>query len=407
MADASRGFYSHSKQRPPSDLIDTFSSLSDIDAIRQQDKKHWEGNLISGVTSAQLETAAIRSMIRAIDPVLQFVPDREFRVQRQLSENRYVGIGIQLARTDDGYPKITKPFYGGAAQKAGAQAGDLIVSVDGIKTHQRDFGQVIQDLRGAENTEVVVELRHESEDIVREKKMIRTVVPIDSIVGRSQDQSTGQWDISIQGNPKIAHLRFDNIVGSTAAEMTKMARQIEQQGFEGVIYDFRNIRFGGIDLHHATMLADVFTNGGKLGELVSRDRARSLNAQPDSVLSELPALCLCNENTTGPQFLVMSALANLKNVKIIGTPIRSNGICRRSAELKHGGALQGIAYGKVLPNLIQRERMRTEHEGNELYPNSGQQQPLVIPADIELDYSDQEGLTMAIRSYFKLAKTQP
>ena len=399
LADACRGLYKKANQNPPADLSEQFSETAELGELQSAFRAHWDSVLKKDSNLDELKTAAIEGLIAAADPGIQFVAAREFRVERQLAENRYVGIGIQLARTKDGYPRITKPFYGGAAQKAGARVGDLIVSVDGVNTHQRDFGEVIQDLRGAENTEVVVGLRHETEDVIREKKMIRTVVPIDSIVGRAQDDSSGKWDISIEGGSRIAHLRFQNIVGSTAAEMQKMARQIEQEGFEGVIYDFRNVRGAQLDLHHAVMLADVFTRG-ELAEVIERGRTKKIKAIQDSVLSDLPGLCLFNEQVAGPQFLVAAALSNLPNVKFMGRVIQSDGICRKSVELEQGGALNGISYAIAKPKLKQTKTDKVSELRHALQKT--EDRGLIIRPEILADYSDQEGMTTAIREYFGL-----
>lgn len=92
----------------------------------------------SGVTDEQLQVAFLSSLLeeRRVRNELsesRYVPEKEYRVQQQIRENRYVGIGIALAHIEN-RPVMAKVLPGGPASKCGARDGDIIVTIDGAAT---------------------------------------------------------------------------------------------------------------------------------------------------------------------------------------------------------------------------------------------------------------------------------
>ncbi len=353
MMSACRGLFIADNILPPRDLSLAFSNCLNDQDFQKALQKYWdERTAATKLKPEQLQRFAVSSMLYDCDPGIQYVSPKDYLVQKQLTENQYVGIGIQLSRTDDGWVKITKPFYGGAAHKAGARVGDLIVTINGESIQGRDFREVIDLLRGPKGSQLDVGLRHESEQTVRAKTMTRDVIPLPSIVGREQNQNDGTWKIAMPSHADIAHLKFESIVGSTAAEMMEMARQVEKGNFTGVILDFRgqNGRTQ-IQIHHAIMLIDTLISSQKIGDIMTPDGSREITTQADSILNDLPMVILSDQVVPGPLFMVLSSLANRDLTLLVGSDVQSNGMCRKSVELENQlGALNGVSFALVYPH---------------------------------------------------------
>lgn len=74
------------------------------------------------------------------------------------SPTSFGGVGIVLS-SKDGNPKVQRLVQGAPAQKAGIQAGDEIFKVDGEETKTMSSEQMVEHLRGAAGTTVVLTLR--------------------------------------------------------------------------------------------------------------------------------------------------------------------------------------------------------------------------------------------------------
>ncbi len=75
----------------------------------------------------------------------------------------YVGIGLMI-RSENGYPIVLKQAEGeaglveGPAKEAGLKAGDRLITIDGRPTKGWDANKIVQSLRGAESTSVVLKV---------------------------------------------------------------------------------------------------------------------------------------------------------------------------------------------------------------------------------------------------------
>ncbi|HEX6868593.1 MAG TPA: PDZ domain-containing protein, partial [Candidatus Limnocylindrales bacterium] len=104
----------------------------------------------------------------AIDGLTQAVGDTghtdfmtpEERAERNESlSGSYVGIGVRIDATEDGLPRVVDVFAESPAEKAGLQAGDVIVKVDDHVTTGATIDEVATWVRGEAGTTVSVVVR--------------------------------------------------------------------------------------------------------------------------------------------------------------------------------------------------------------------------------------------------------
>lgn len=356
-----RALYAPSELLPPGDLSEKFSGLTTNDQFREIFARVWAQQTAKGIAPDQLQqlalTGIVASAVRPLSSVAEdnsvvlsprFVSEKENRITKQLAENQYVGIGIKVG-LKGGYPQILEPFYGGAAQKAGARDGDLIVSVNGVPSKGRAFQDIIEDLRGQRGSTLKVTLRHESEKEDREYTMVRDVIPIATVMGQKRNDD-GSWALELPDHPQIAYLKITDIVGSTAAELIDLARKIEKQNFRAVILDFTETSGNSVpDIHHASMLADALLGEAVIGDIHTKDNNTEIRTQADHVLAETPLVILSPRAVTGPEFLVLAALKNNGRGKLVGSVLSSRGLCTKSIELNGLGAIEQLPYALAIP----------------------------------------------------------
>ncbi len=241
----------------------------------------------------------------------------------------------------------------------------MIVAVNGVPSKGRVFGDIIEDLRGEKGSTLTVTLRHESEKVDREYTMIRNVIPIATVMGHKRNED-GSWALELPGHPDIAYLKITDIVGSTAAELAELARKTQKQNFRGVLLDFTANAGGSIpDIHHAIMLADTLLGEATIGDLYTKDNTTEIRSQADHVFANMPIVILAPKVVSGPEFLVLAALAHSGRAKIVGTTLFSRGLCTKSIDLEGLGAVDQLPYALVIPRGQESTSAKAEaHEDN-------------------------------------------
>src|SRR5262245_45048435 len=83
-----------------------------------------------GVTREQLLEAAIRGMMKELDPYSNYVAPKEVDAFRTSIDQKFGGIGLQVG-VQNRILTVTSPIVGSPAYKAGVQSGDQIVEIEG------------------------------------------------------------------------------------------------------------------------------------------------------------------------------------------------------------------------------------------------------------------------------------
>ena len=123
---------------------------------------------------------------------------------------------------------------------------------------------------------------------------------------------------------KIGYLKFDSIVGSTAAEFNQLAAQVKREKKQGLILDFRDA-VGASELHHAMMLADALV--GACAHWPTRNRLMvdsEIRTRSEHALPKIPTVVLYNQHAPGSLFLILSTLKAHSNAVLMGPAVRSN-----------------------------------------------------------------------------------
>ena len=79
---------------------------------------------------AKLVEAAINGMLTSLDPHSSYMDAKAYRDMQVQTRGEFGGLGIEVSQ-DDGNIKVVTPIDDTPASKAGIQAGDLIVAIDG------------------------------------------------------------------------------------------------------------------------------------------------------------------------------------------------------------------------------------------------------------------------------------
>ena len=288
--------------------------------------------------------------VQSFDPGAMVVSSKEARVRDQLRDNRYVGIGIRV-RFDKGFAIIDEPFPGGAAKKAGAKPGDIILEVNEESMEGRDLANVVDILRGDVNTAVSVVVRNENETESRRLDMIRTVIPIPSVEGVSQNDD-GSWEFVDPAEGKTARLKLSGIVGSTANELANAARKIRMAGVKNIVLDLREVTEA--DVHHAQIVADSLTGAGLFATVIDGDgRSQKLITRAECDFEGFRIAVMVPEKVSGPVMAVICRLNSSPNMITVGTYVGSDLKVASAFDFPDGsGSISGVNFARIDPKSL-------------------------------------------------------
>ncbi|MCR5645948.1 MAG: membrane protein insertion efficiency factor YidD [Bacteroidales bacterium] len=206
-------------------------------------------NYVDEINPAELNEAAIDAMLDGLDPYTVFIPESEIENYKLMTTGEYGGIGA-LIQYDGEYTRISEPYEGWPAQQAGLQAGDAILSVNGIDAHKKPTDQVSELLKGQPGTEVTLKVKRYGVEQPIEFVMKREKVKIDNV------------SYATVFDNGIGYVSFGSFTKNAANEMKQHLLDMKKEhDLKGFIIDLRGN--GGGLMNEAVDIVNFFIPQGK------------------------------------------------------------------------------------------------------------------------------------------------
>src|SRR5947207_5000268 len=162
-------------------------------------------NYVESVDESKLRGGAIDGILSELDPFSVYVPPARQEEFDRMLEGSFKGVGIQLNQLDDGKVEVVTPIDGSPAFKAGVQAGDVILKVNGESLEGLRLPDVVKKIAGKIGTDVRLTVKHTTGEEV-ELKMSREEIIVPTVKGY-QRKPDNSWDYYCCDDPKIAYVR--------------------------------------------------------------------------------------------------------------------------------------------------------------------------------------------------------
>ncbi len=249
---------------------------------------------------------AIRGMLSGLDPHSSYVDGRDFDMLQETTAGEFGGLGIEVGR-ENGYIKVISPIDDTPADRAGIQAGDLIIQIDGKPLRELLPEEAAQMMRGAPGTEVTVTVAREGQEPF-DLKIVREVIAIASVRSRILE-------------PGFAYVRISQFRVNTGNELEEEIEELYEENDElkGIVLDLRN-NPGGI-LQASVAVVDAFVSQGRIvytqGRLEGNDMSFSANRK--TVAGDVPMVVLINNGSASASEIVAGALQDHGRAIIMGT----------------------------------------------------------------------------------------
>ena len=296
-------------------------------------------NYVDEINPAELNESAIDAMLQGLDPYTVFIPESEIENARFITTGEYGGIGA-LIQYDGEYTRISEPYFGWPAQKAGLVAGDVILSVNGIDTHNKNTAEVSELLKGQPGTEVKLTIKRYGEEKPIEKVLKREKVKIDNIP---------YYTVFDNG---IGYLILTGFTRDVAAELKeKLVEMKEKHELKGFVLDLRGN--GGGLMNEAVDIVNLFIPKGKPVVSMRGKAANANSVHPtlhESFDEQLPLAILVNGSSASASEIVAGAIQDYDRGVIIGERTFGKGLVQNILPLSYNTQMKVTVAKYYIPS---------------------------------------------------------
>ncbi len=323
-----------------------------LDKYREIIDKYYLGE----VDESKLEEGAIKGYIEGLDdPYTEYISKDDMDTYLDDTMGNFVGIGIYMIKNTK-YDKIQvlSTIKGSPAENAGIQAGDLIVSVDGVEYKADDMTAVSNKIKGEEGTKVTVELLRGSENVKYE--LTRSKVKVNQVEGKVISDDIG-------------YIKFTSFDETTAEDFKKQYQELAKKNIKSLIIDLRNNGGGIVD--KALEIADYIADKDSvlLYEVDKNNKETVRKAKTDPIIN-MPIVILTNENTASASEILAGALKDLGKAKTVGTTTYGKGVIQQILKLNDGSGLKITIEEYQTPNKNKINKVGIEPDEKVELPDS-------------------------------------
>lgn len=341
-----------------------FKSLADtVDQV--------ERNYVKEVDRRELMQAAIKGILDKLDPYSSYIPPEELTSFKTSVESQFGGIGIQVT-TEDGQLKVASPLVGTPAYRAGIQAGDRIVKIEGEPTKGLAIDEAIRRLKGEAGTTVTFTVLHALDNKEETVTIKREIIHIDTVLGDVR-KPNDQWEFMYDADKKIGYIRLTAFSRETASELKKALDDLTSRGMQGLVLDLR-FNPGGL-LTSAVEVSDLFLSKGKIVSTKGRSTPeRTWEAKQEGTYEGFRIAVLVNRFSASASEILAACLQDHNKAIVIGERTWGKGSVQNVIELENGkSALKLTTASYQRPNGHNIHRFPDAKETDEwgVKPNDG------------------------------------
>ncbi len=283
--------------RMPLDELRRFTQA--FDQIRQA--------YVEEIDDKELLEMAISGLLSSLDPHSAYLDETDFQDLEEHTTGEFGGLGIEVGM-EGGFIKVITPMDGTPAERAGIQAGDLIIKLDEQLVQGMNLSEAIEIMRGPKGSKLKLTIVRPNRDGPFEVEVIRDVIQVRSVRSRMLEPGFGYVRIA----------QFQENTGSSFREALEDFTT-EDMKLKGVILDLRN-NPGGL-LNASVEVVDTLLDEGLV--VYTEGRLNTSNAKyfakPGDVLNGLPVVVLINEGSASAAEIVAGALQDHHRALILGT----------------------------------------------------------------------------------------
>ncbi len=258
------------------------------------------------------------------DPYSAYYTKQEYEDLMITTNANYYGIGAGLKQDPDTMEvSITHIYDDSPAQKAGLQAGDIIVQVDDITATSMEVSDLVTKIRGEEGTTVHLKIYREGESDYLEYDVERAKVDIPTVQYKMLENNIG-------------YIQVAEFAENTPEQFDAAIQDLNGQGMKAMMIDLRD-NGGGLLSSCQTMLDEILPEGTVVYTEDKYGNRQDFTSDAEHSMS-LPIALLVNGNSASASEIFAGAIRDFNYGTLIGTKTFGKGIVQNIKQLSDGSA---------------------------------------------------------------------
>ena len=284
---------------------------------------------VDSVDQKKLVEDAINGILEKLDPHSSYTNAEETQKMNEPLEGNFEGIGVQFRMMEDTL-YVTQTVAKGPSEKVGIQAGDRIVSVNGITIAGVKMPQdsIMRKLRGPKGT--IADLRVVRQGVSEPLafRVTRDKIPVNTL------------DAAYMIAPGVGYILLDRFGANTGKELHEKLLELTEQGMQSLILDLQ--MNGGGYLGAAAEVANEFLQPGDLVVYTEGRTAprQVLTAEGGGLFPEGKLVVLVNEYSASAAEIVSGAIQDHDRGTIVGRRTFGKGLVQRPIDLPDGSMIR-------------------------------------------------------------------
>ncbi|MDR0374875.1 MAG: S41 family peptidase [Treponema sp.] len=280
-------------------------------SIVQQILEFIQNHYVDEVDPRTLYEGAMNGMFDALgDPHSNFLSARDMLDLNDTTSGNFGGVGLYISKpveARDGNPpyvEVAAPMEDTPGWRAGINAGDLIIKIDGEPTDDLTMDEVLERLRGKPGTDVTTLIRRGA-NIEFSVTITRAVIEV----------PTAKY--AMIGD--AGYLKLLTFTPMTSERAKDALAYFREHNYKALILDLRN-NYGGL-LNAAIDVCNLFLDGGVVVSTKSRipRENRVFSAQKDAAVpADMPVVVLINNASASASEIVAGALKDRGRAYLVG-----------------------------------------------------------------------------------------
>jgi carboxyl-terminal processing protease len=287
------------------------------------------------VDEKDFEVGKLKGVVAALnDPYSEYYTKEEYKKLMEFTTGKFYGIGVIITKGEDNLITVISAIKDSPAYKAGIQAQDKIIKVDGKDFTAENMTEATEIMKGEKGTDVNVTVYRPSTGKTKDLTITRDEISIDTVISKKIDD--------------IGYIGITSFDESTAKEFNEQLDKLLSQNIKSLIIDLRGNPGGIVDT--AAEVCDRILPEGKIVYAMDKNKNKVFEFTSDADHLEIPLAVLINEGSASASEIVAGAVRDYKAGTIIGKKSFGKGIVQTAKQFPTGDGIKLTTSEYFTPN---------------------------------------------------------
>ncbi len=328
-------------------------------------------------TSREQAYVALRAALSKLnDPYTRFMDPKQYEALSNQTSGELSGVGIRLEVNDQTKVlTVVEPIENSPALKAGIQAGDQILAIDGKKTKGMTVEDASNLIRGDAGTKVKLDIGRQGKDSLA-FALTRARIELPTV----------RYSLRQEGPKRVGYIRLNEFSAHAAEQMRHAIQDLDTQKADGFVLDLRG-NPGGL-LQASIDISRMWMDKGAIVRTVDRKGNNEELAANRTALTKLPLVVLVDGNSASSSEILTGALKDNGRATVVGSQTFGKALVQSVHSLSDGSGLAVTIAHYYTPRGTD-----ISHKG--------------ITPDIKIDLSDEQRQKLASNPKLVATKDDP